>query len=152
MGQPRRPRRGHHRRGQRHRPRARAALRARGREGRRQRPRRRARRRGRDAGAAAEGRRRDRAAGGEAVANADDVADWEGAPAADRRRRSTRSAGSTCSSTTPASCATRCSPNMTEDEWDAVIKVHLKGHFCRRATPPPTGASGRRRASRSRRR
>ena len=42
-------------------------------------------------------------------------------------RPSTPSAASTCWSTTPASCATACSTNMTEAEWDAVIKVHLKG-------------------------
>ncbi len=39
--------------------------------------------------------------------------------------------------------------NMTEEEWDAVIAVHLKGHFgaapARRA---PTGASSRRPARR----
>ena len=34
--------------------------------------------------------------------------------------------------------------NMTEAEWDAVIKVHLKGTAARRTTPPPTGASSRR--------
>ena len=46
------------------------------------------------------------AAGGEAVVNGDNVADWDGARAARAARRSTRSATSTCSSTTPASCAT----------------------------------------------
>ena len=34
--------------------------------------------------------------------------------------------------------------NMTEEEWDLVIKVHLKGTFAPAATPRPTGASGRR--------
>ena len=33
---------------------------------------------------------------------------------------------------------------MTEEEWDAVIKVHLKGTFAPVTTPPSTGASGRR--------
>ena len=43
--------------------------------------------------------------GGEAVVNGDNVADWDGAPAS-CRPRSTRSVTCTCSSTTPASCAT----------------------------------------------
>ncbi len=46
------------------------------------------------------------AAGGEAVANTDDISTWDGAEAPRSSRRSTRSAGSTSSSTTPASCAT----------------------------------------------
>ena len=50
------------------------------------------------------------AAGGEAVVNGDNVADWEGAERSDRDGASTRSATSTCWSTTPASCATGCSP------------------------------------------
>ena len=39
--------------------------------------------------------------------------------------------------------------NMTEAEWDAVIKVHLKGTFGPRTTPPSTGATSPRPASRS---
>ena len=31
--------------------------------------------------------------------------------------------------------------NAAEDEWDAVVRVHLKGHFAWPATPPPTGAT-----------
>ena len=38
---------------------------------------------------------------------------------------------------------------MTEDEWDAVIQVHLKGTFAPPATPPRTGATGPRRARRT---
>ena len=45
-----------------------------------------------------------RDAGGEAVPNTDDVADWAGARAAGRRPRSTRTATSMSSSTTPGSC------------------------------------------------
>ncbi len=30
---------------------------------------------------------------------------------------------------------------MTEEEWDSVIHVHLKGHFVPTRTPPSTGAS-----------
>ena len=50
-----------------------------GRQGRRQRSRRLARRRGRRQGAGRRGRRDHQGAGGEAVANYDDVADWDGA-------------------------------------------------------------------------
>ena len=50
-----------------------------------------------------------RAGGGEAVANGDDVADFEGAGASSPPP-STRSATSTSWSTTPASSATACSP------------------------------------------
>ena len=46
------------------------------------------------------------AAGGEAVANYDDCSDWAGAEGW-CNRRSTRSVGSTCSSATRGSCATR---------------------------------------------
>ena len=67
--------------------------------------------------------------GGEAVANGDDVVDLGGRAAPGQRRRRDASATCTSWSTTPASCATGCSSNMTEEEWDAVIKVHLKGTF-----------------------
>jgi NAD(P)-dependent dehydrogenase (short-subunit alcohol dehydrogenase family) len=68
------------------------------------------------------------ALGGEAVANSDNIADFE---AAERMVASTverfgrldilvNNAGIT---------RDRMLVNMTEDEWDAVITVHLKGHF-----------------------
>ncbi len=93
----RRPRRHRHRRGPRARPRARPRVRPPGRPGRRERLRRRARRR------RAVHRARPmqvveeiRALGGEAVANADDVADWAGAqnagPHRDRQLRPPRRA------------------------------------------------------------
>ena len=44
--------------------------------------------------------------GGEAVANYDSVADFDGAEQHHRHRDRRRSAASTCSSTTPACCAT----------------------------------------------
>ena len=69
-----------------------------------------------------------RGSGGEAVANADDVSDWAGAErmvrqAIDRYGRLdvlVNNAGI---------LRDRMLVNMTEDEWDAVIKVHLKGTF-----------------------
>ena len=47
--------------------------------------------------------------GGEAVANGDDVADWAGAERLIDQAVDTFGDRSTCSSTTPASCATGCS-------------------------------------------
>src|SRR5260221_9817772 len=69
------------------------------------------------------------AAGGEAVVNGDNVADWDGAERLARRAVGTfgdlhvlvNNAGI---------LRDRVIINMTEAEWDAVIAVHLKGHFC----------------------
>lgn len=69
-----------------------------------------------------------RAAGGEAVANGDDVADWEGAQNLINTAITTfgdldilvNNAGI---------LRDRVLVNMTEAEWDSVIAVHLKGHF-----------------------
>jgi NAD(P)-dependent dehydrogenase (short-subunit alcohol dehydrogenase family) len=69
-----------------------------------------------------------RAGGGEAVANGDDVSSWEGAQALINAAVETfgdlhvvvNNAGI---------LRDRMLTNMTEDEWDAVIKVHLKGTF-----------------------
>jgi NAD(P)-dependent dehydrogenase (short-subunit alcohol dehydrogenase family) len=68
------------------------------------------------------------AAGGQAVPNYDDVADWGGAErlvgtALDRFGRLdvlVNNAGF---------LRDRMLANLGEDEWDAVIRVHLKGHF-----------------------
>ncbi|MGP4030143.1 SDR family oxidoreductase [Actinomadura sp. 3N407] len=68
------------------------------------------------------------AAGGEAVASADDVADWEGA----RRLVDTaveRFGGLDILVNNAGILRDRTLANMAEDEWDAVISVHLKGHF-----------------------
>jgi NAD(P)-dependent dehydrogenase (short-subunit alcohol dehydrogenase family) len=93
-----------------------------------------------DLGGAADGTGDDRTAaqqvadeivamGGEAVANGDSVADWEGAQSLVRQAVDTfgdlhvlvNNAGI---------LRDRVLVNMTEQEWDAVIQVHLKGHFC----------------------
>jgi NAD(P)-dependent dehydrogenase (short-subunit alcohol dehydrogenase family) len=66
--------------------------------------------------------------GGRAVANLDDVADWEGA------QRVVNQAIETYGRLDVLVCNAgfvrdRTVFNMTEDEWDDVIRVHLKGHF-----------------------
>ncbi len=69
-----------------------------------------------------------KAMGGEAVVNGDDVADWQGA------QRLINSAVETFGDldilvNNAGILRDRVIVNMTEDEWDAVIAVHLKGHF-----------------------
>ena len=70
-----------------------------------------------------------RAAGGKALANFEDVASWEGADRLIEQAIDTwgrldilvNNAGIV---------RDRIIWNMTEEEWDAVIRVHLKGTFC----------------------
>lgn len=69
-----------------------------------------------------------RAAGGEAVANGDDIAGWDGAG------RLVRTALDTFGDlhvivNNAGFVRDRMFANATEDEWDAVVRVHLKGHF-----------------------
>jgi NAD(P)-dependent dehydrogenase (short-subunit alcohol dehydrogenase family) len=67
--------------------------------------------------------------GGRAVANGDDVADWEGS------RRIVEQAIQVFSGldvvvNNAGFVRDRMFANTTEEEWDAVVRVHLKGHFC----------------------
>jgi NAD(P)-dependent dehydrogenase (short-subunit alcohol dehydrogenase family) len=68
------------------------------------------------------------ASGGEAIANGDDVSDWDGA------ERLVQSAIDTFGGldiliNNAGILRDRMLTNMSEAEWDAVIKVHLKGTF-----------------------
>jgi NAD(P)-dependent dehydrogenase (short-subunit alcohol dehydrogenase family) len=69
-----------------------------------------------------------RAAGGEAIANGDDVADWEGGA------RLVQAAidgfgGLDVVVNNAGFVRDRMFANAEESEWDAVVRVHLKGHF-----------------------
>ena len=69
-----------------------------------------------------------RAGGGEAVANADDIADFDGAA---RLVRCALDAfgGLDVVVNNAGFVRDRMFANVAEDEWDAVVRVHLKGHF-----------------------
>jgi NAD(P)-dependent dehydrogenase (short-subunit alcohol dehydrogenase family) len=69
------------------------------------------------------------ASGGSAVANFDDVADWDGA------KRMIDQAVSAFGDlhvlvNNAGILRDRMLFNMGADEWDAVVRVHLRGHFC----------------------
>jgi NAD(P)-dependent dehydrogenase (short-subunit alcohol dehydrogenase family) len=69
-----------------------------------------------------------RAVGGEAVANTDDVSTWDGGG------RIVETAVATFGDlhvlvNNAGFLRDRLLVNMTEDEWDDVVRIHLKGHF-----------------------
>jgi NAD(P)-dependent dehydrogenase (short-subunit alcohol dehydrogenase family) len=68
------------------------------------------------------------AAGGAAVANADDVADWAGAQRLVQTALD-RFGALDVLVNNAGFVRDRMIANLGEDEWDAVIRVHLKGHF-----------------------
>lgn len=68
------------------------------------------------------------AMGGEAVANGNDVADFEGARQMVQQAIDTFG-GLDVLVNNAGFLRDRMLVNATEDEWDAVIRVHLKGHF-----------------------
>ena len=70
-----------------------------------------------------------RAGGGSAVANGDDVADWAGA---ERLVRTAVDAFGRLDVVVNNAgfVRDRMFVSTSEEEWDAVVRVHLKGHFC----------------------
>jgi NAD(P)-dependent dehydrogenase (short-subunit alcohol dehydrogenase family) len=69
------------------------------------------------------------AAGGQAVANGDDVSSWEGA------ERMVQQAVDTFGDlhvlvNNAGILRDRMLVNMSEAEWDSIMRVHLRGHFC----------------------
>jgi NAD(P)-dependent dehydrogenase (short-subunit alcohol dehydrogenase family) len=68
-------------------------------------------------------------AGGKAVANGADVADWEQSKALVDQAIA-EFGGLDIVVNNAGILHDRMIYNMSEDEWDAVIRVHLKGHFC----------------------
>jgi NAD(P)-dependent dehydrogenase (short-subunit alcohol dehydrogenase family) len=68
-------------------------------------------------------------AGGTAVANYDDIATWDGAEAFVNQAIDTYG-GLDVLVNNAGILRDKMSFNMDEAEWDAVINVHLKGHFC----------------------
>jgi NAD(P)-dependent dehydrogenase (short-subunit alcohol dehydrogenase family) len=69
------------------------------------------------------------AAGGQAVANGDDISTWDGA------ERMVKQAIDTFGDlhvliNNAGILRDRMLVNMSADEWDAIMKVHLRGHFC----------------------
>src|SRR6201996_8214988 len=70
-----------------------------------------------------------KAFGGEAVANGDDVADWGGAARGSKTAIDTFG-GLDVVVNNAGIVRDRMFVSCTVDEWDAVLRVHLRGHFC----------------------
>ena len=70
-----------------------------------------------------------RAMGGEAIANADDVADFDAAAALIKSAIDTFG-GLDVVVNNAGILRDRMFVNIVPDEWDATIRVHLRGHFC----------------------
>ena len=69
------------------------------------------------------------ALGGQAVANGDDVSDWDGA--ARMVHQAVEHFGRLDAVVNNAGFVRdRMFVNATPEEWDAVVRVHLRGHFC----------------------
>lgn len=84
---------------------------------------------GRSSGPAEEVAEEIRALGGRAVVDGHDVADWDGS------RQLVQTAidsfgGIDVVVNNAGFVRDRMFANASEDEWDAVVRVHLKGHFC----------------------
>ncbi len=84
---------------------------------------------GRSQGPAQEVAEEIRSLGGRAVVDGNDVADWEGS------RQIVQTAidsfgGLDVVVNNAGFVRDRMFANATEDEWDAVVRVHLRGHFC----------------------
>ncbi len=69
------------------------------------------------------------AAGGEAVANTDDISDWDGAGRLVQQAIDTFGGLDTLVNNAGI-LRDRMFVNMTVEDWDAVMKVHLRGTFC----------------------
>jgi NAD(P)-dependent dehydrogenase (short-subunit alcohol dehydrogenase family) len=70
-----------------------------------------------------------KAAGGEAVANTDDVADWDGSKALVQTAIETFGALDVLVNNA-GFLRDRMLVGMSIEEWDAVVRVHMRGHFC----------------------
>ena len=70
-----------------------------------------------------------KAMGGEAVANGEDISDWEGSQRLINQAIETFGGLDTLVNNAGI-LRDRMLINMTEEEWDSVIRVHLKGTFC----------------------
>ena len=67
--------------------------------------------------------------GGEAIVNGDDISDWDGAGNLVQSAIDTFGGLDTVV-TNAGIVRDRMFVNMTVDDWDAVIRVHLRGTFC----------------------